>query len=36
MQSNLSFEPSFVGIYQVLTETWLFENEFQARNFAQL
>ena len=35
-QFNLNFEPSFVGIHQVLREMWLFEHEFQARNFGQL
>ena len=33
--SNLTFEPSFVGIYQVLREIWPFEHEFQSRNFDQ-
>ena len=28
-QSNLNFEPSFVGIHQVLREIRLFEPEFQ-------
>ena len=27
-QSNLIFEPSFVGIHQVLREIWPFEHEF--------
>ena len=36
MQSDLNFEPSFVGIHQVLKEIWLFEHEFQAINFGQL
>ena len=36
IQSDLNFEPSFVGIHQVLKEIWLFEHEFQARNFGQL
>ena len=35
-QSNLNFEPSFVAILQVLREKWLFEHEFQARNFDQI
>ena len=35
-QSNLNFELSFVGIHQVLKETWIFEHKFQARNFGQL
>ena len=35
-QSYLNFEPSFVGIHQVLREIWRFELEFQARNFGQL
>ena len=35
-ESNLSFEPSSVGTHQVLREIWLFEHEFQARNFSQL
>ena len=30
IQSNLNFEPSFVGIHQVLREIWLFEHKFQA------
>ena len=36
IQSDINFEPSFVGIYQALREIWLFEHEFQARNFGQL
>ena len=32
-QFSLNFEPSFVGIYQVLTEIWLFQHEFYTRNF---
>ena len=36
IQSDLNFEPSFVGIHQVLKEIWLFEHEFQAINFGQL
>ena len=32
---NLNFEPSFVGIYQVLKDIWLFEHEFQDRHFGQ-
>ena len=35
-QSNLNFEPPFVGIHQVLREIWLFEQKFQARNFGRL
>ena len=35
-QSNLNFDPSFVGIHQVLREIWLFEHEFQATNCGQL
>ena len=35
-QSNLNFEPLFVGIHQVLRDIWLFEPEFQARTFSQL
>ena len=35
-QSNLNFEPSFVGIHHALRETWLFEYECQATNFGQL
>ena len=35
-QSNLNFELSVVDIYQVLTETWRFEDEFQARNSGQI
>ena len=35
-QFNLNFEHSFVGIHQVLREIWLFEHEFQTRNFGQL
>ena len=35
-QSNFKFEPSFVGIHQLLRVIWLFEHEFQARNFGQL
>ena len=35
-QSNLNFEHLFVGIHQVLREKWLFEHEFQTRNFGQL
>ena len=34
-QFKLNFESSFVGIHQVLRETWLFGHEFQARNFGQ-
>ena len=34
-QYNLNFEPLLVGIQQVLREIWLFEREFQARNFGQ-
>ena len=33
-RTSLNFEPSFVGIHQVLTEIWFFEHEFQNRNFA--
>ena len=29
-QSNLNFEPSFVGIHQALGEIRLFEHEFRA------
>ena len=36
IQSNLNFEPSFVGINQVLRGIWLYEHEFQARKFGQL
>ena len=36
MQSNLSFEPFFIGIHQVLREIWFFKHEIQARNFGQL
>ena len=35
-QSNLNFEHLCVGIHQVLREIWLFEHEFQTRNFGQL
>ena len=35
-QSNLNFEPSVVGIHQVLREILLFEQEFRAGNFGQL
>ena len=35
-QSNLNLVASFVEIYQVLREIWLFEHEFQTRNFWQL
>ena len=35
-QSNLNFEPSFVGIDQVLREIWLSEHEFHTTNFGQL
>ena len=35
-ESNLNFEPSFVGIHEVSREIWLSEHEFQARNFDQL
>ena len=35
-QSSLNFEPSFVEIHQVFREIWLFEHEFQVRNFGQL
>ena len=35
-QFNLNFESSFAGIHQVLREIWLFQHEFQARNFGQL
>ena len=34
-QANLNFEPSFVGIHQVLRERWLFDHEFQTGNFGQ-
>ena len=34
-QSNLNFEPSFVGSNHVLREIWLFEHKFRARNFGQ-
>ena len=34
--SNLKFEPWFVRIRQILIEIWLFEHEFQQRNFGQL
>ena len=39
-KSNLNFEPSFGGIYQVLKEIWLigheFHDEVHVRNFGQL
>ena len=35
-QSNLNFELSFVGIHKVLRGIWLFEQEFQTRNFGKL
>ena len=35
-KSNLNFEPSFLGIHQVLREIWLFEHKLQGRNFGQL
>ena len=35
-QSKLNFESSFVGIHEVMRETWLFEYKFQDRNFGQL
>ena len=35
-QSNLNFESLFVEICPVLREIWLFEREFQAKNFGQL
>ena len=35
-QSNSNFEPSVAGIHEVLREMWLFEHNFQARNFSQL
>ena len=35
-QSNLNFEPSFVGIHRVLREICLFEHEFQTKNVGQL
>ena len=31
--ASLIFEPSFVGVHQVLGEIWPFEHEFQSRNF---
>ena len=34
--SKLDFEFSFVGICQTLIEIWLFEHEFQNRNFGKL
>ena len=36
IQSNVEFEPSFNRICQVVIEIWLFEYEFQHRNFGQL
>ena len=36
LTSNLNFEALFFGIHQVLREIWLFEHEFEARNFGQL
>ena len=35
-QPNLNFEHSFVRIHKVLREMWLFEHEFQSRNFGKL
>ena len=35
-RSNLNFEHSFVEIYKVLREMWLFEHEFQTRIFCKL
>ena len=35
-QSNLNFEHSFVGIYKVLREIWLFEDELKTRMFGKL
>ena len=35
-QSNLNFELLCVGIHQVLKDKWLFEHQFQVRNFCQL
>ena len=29
--SNFNFEPSFIGIHQVLRVIWPFEHEFQSR-----
>ena len=34
--SDVNFEPSFVGIHQVVREIWPFEHEFQSGNFGQL
>ena len=33
--TNLKFELSFARTHPVLREIWLFEHEFQARNFGQ-
>ena len=35
-QSNLNFEHSFDGIYKVLREIWLFEDELKTRSFGKL
>ena len=35
-QSNSNFEPSFVGIHQVVKKMWFFKHEFQIINFGQL
>ena len=33
---SLTIESSFVGIHQILRETWLSEHKFQDRNFVRL
>ena len=35
-QSNLNIEHPFVGIYKVLREIWLFEDELKTRIFGKL
>ena len=35
-QSNSNFEPSSIGIHQILIEIWLFEHKFLTKNFDQL
>ena len=35
-QFNLNFEYSFGGIYKVLREIWLFEDELKTRIFGKL
>ena len=36
LTSQVNFEPSFVGMGQILIEIRLFKHEFENRNFGQL